>query len=136
MLREEQATELLRRCELITAQRLKKIRGNLRKAESRAAAIWELLVILVVVLLVLGPNRLPGVARTMGKAIRTIKRASSSFTEALTREVESPPETDKSAKTDTYQETEKPAAYPGTVGAQKQESKPEKPEGQPPQNEQ
>lgn len=45
MLREEQATELLRRCELITAQRLKKIRGNLRKAESRAAAIWELLVI-------------------------------------------------------------------------------------------
>ena len=45
MLREEQATELLRRCELITGQRLKQIRGNLRKAQSRAAAIWELLVI-------------------------------------------------------------------------------------------
>ena len=45
MLLEEQAAELLRRCELITGQRLLQIRGNLRKSESRAAAIWELLVL-------------------------------------------------------------------------------------------
>ena len=42
MLREEQVTELLRRCELITNRRLKQTRGNLRNAESRAAAILEL----------------------------------------------------------------------------------------------
>lgn len=99
-------------------------------------SIWELLVILVVVLIVLGPNRLPGVARNLGKAIRTIKRAGSSFTQAINREMESPPEPDNTSKTGTTPESQKPAAYPGTVGAQKKESKPEKPEGQPPQNEQ
>ncbi len=45
MLKEDQAAELLRRCELITNQRLTQIRGNLKKAESRSAAILELLVI-------------------------------------------------------------------------------------------
>jgi hypothetical protein len=45
MLREEQAAELLRRCELITGQRLEQVRGNLRNAETRAAAVWELLVL-------------------------------------------------------------------------------------------
>lgn len=45
MLLEEQAAELLKRCEVITGQRLEQIRGNLRKAESRSPAIWELLVL-------------------------------------------------------------------------------------------
>ncbi len=45
MLREEQAAELLKRCEVITGQRLEQVRGNLRKAESRSSAIWELLVL-------------------------------------------------------------------------------------------
>jgi Tat protein translocase TatB subunit len=99
-------------------------------------SIWELLLILVVVLIVLGPNRLPGVARNLGKAIRAIKRASSSFTEAITKEVESPPETDTPAKTEATPKSEKPSTYPGTVGARKKEGKPEKPEGRPPQNEQ
>ena len=45
MLREEQAAELLRRCESVTGQHLKQVRGNLKKAESRASAIWELLVL-------------------------------------------------------------------------------------------
>jgi sec-independent protein translocase protein TatB len=99
-------------------------------------SIWELLLILVVVLIVLGPNRLPGVARSLGKAIRTIRRASSSFTQAIAREMETPPETSKDVKADTNPKSEKPAADPGAAGAPKQESKPEKPEGQPPQDEQ
>lgn len=50
--------------------------------------IWEVLVILVVILLVLGPNRLPEIARKMGQAIRTLKKASADITTTLTREVE------------------------------------------------
>jgi len=45
MLREEQAAKLLQYCETITNQRLSQIRGNLRKAETRAAAVLELLTI-------------------------------------------------------------------------------------------
>jgi sec-independent protein translocase protein TatA len=101
-------------------------------------SIWELLIILIVVLIVLGPNRLPGVARNLGKAIRTIKNASSSFTAAITKEIEAAPDKKSPAEKDTPPKNEKPSsAYPGTVGAQKKQSQPEKkPEGQPPQDEQ
>lgn len=45
MLREEQAAELLKRCEAVTGRRLEQVRGNLRKAETRSSAIWELLML-------------------------------------------------------------------------------------------
>lgn len=43
MLKEEQVAELLRRCEAVAGRTLKQTRGNLRKAETRAAAVWELI---------------------------------------------------------------------------------------------
>jgi Tat protein translocase TatB subunit len=43
----------------------------------------ELLVILVVALLVLGPKRLPEVARTLGKGLAEFRRATSDLTEEL-----------------------------------------------------
>lgn len=45
MLREDQAAELLRRCEVVAGQRLNQTRGNLRTAENRSSAIWELICI-------------------------------------------------------------------------------------------
>lgn len=45
MLLEDQAAELLRRCEQRFGRRLDQIRGNLRVADTRAAAVWELLCI-------------------------------------------------------------------------------------------
>jgi hypothetical protein len=45
MLKEEQVNELLLRCEKIFGHKLLQVRGNLRNAVSRSAAIWELLVI-------------------------------------------------------------------------------------------
>lgn len=45
MLKEDQAAELLARCERLLGRRLDQIRGNLRRAETRAAAVWELLCI-------------------------------------------------------------------------------------------
>jgi Tat protein translocase TatB subunit len=50
--------------------------------------IWEILLILIVILIVLGPRRLPEIARTLGRAVRAIKKASTDFTTNLTREVE------------------------------------------------
>jgi Tat protein translocase TatB subunit len=51
--------------------------------------LWELLLILVVVLIVAGPGRIPGIARTLGKTVRAFKTASSKFTTAITSEIES-----------------------------------------------
>lgn len=44
MLKEEQVAELLRRCEAFAGRELKQTRGNLKKASTRAAAVWELVV--------------------------------------------------------------------------------------------
>lgn len=45
MLLNEQAAELLKKCETIVGSELSQVRGNLQKAENRAAAVWELLVL-------------------------------------------------------------------------------------------
>lgn len=45
MLKEEQAAELLRRCEATVGRRLSQARGNLRNARTRAEAVWELLLL-------------------------------------------------------------------------------------------
>jgi Tat protein translocase TatB subunit len=43
----------------------------------------ELLVILVVALIVLGPERMPEIARALGKAMAELRRATSGLTEEL-----------------------------------------------------
>src|SRR5262245_36356004 len=43
----------------------------------------ELVVILAVALIVLGPNRLPEVARMLGKALAEFRKATSGFTQEL-----------------------------------------------------
>lgn len=48
----------------------------------------EILMILLVALLVLGPNRVVEFARTMGKVMRTIKKASFDLTSTVTKELE------------------------------------------------
>ncbi len=48
----------------------------------------ELLFILLLALLVLGPRRIPEVARALGRALRELRSISDEFTTALTREVE------------------------------------------------
>jgi len=49
---------------------------------------WEILLILVLVLIILGPGKLPGIARTMGRTIRAIRKASSDLTTAVSKELE------------------------------------------------
>ncbi|MGC6417875.1 MAG: twin-arginine translocase TatA/TatE family subunit [Bradymonadia bacterium] len=44
---------------------------------------WEILVILAVVLLVMGPAKIPEVARTLGKGIRAARRAGQEIRDAI-----------------------------------------------------
>jgi len=49
----------------------------------------ELVLILVIALIVLGPGRIVEVGRTLGKMIRTLKKATSDLTTAVTKEIDS-----------------------------------------------
>lgn len=48
----------------------------------------EILVILVVALIVVGPARVAEVGKTMGKMVRSLKQATSDLTTQITRETE------------------------------------------------
>jgi len=55
---------------------------------------WEILLIFVVVLALLGPRKLPEIAARLGTLFRRLRRASYELTSELTREVEGTPRTD------------------------------------------
>ena len=72
----------------------------------------ELLVILVVALLVLGPKNLPKIAHTLGRAMGEFRRVSTEFQRTLNTEiaVEEEAEKAKARKAAAGAETEKAAA--------------------------
>jgi Tat protein translocase TatB subunit len=77
--------------------------------------IWEVLLIIVVILIVLGPQRVPEIARKLGQIVRTIRRASTDLSMAVTRELDvtkddSSPSKEKSATPDSSTKADKPAA--------------------------
>lgn len=49
---------------------------------------WELMMLAVLALLVFGPERLPGVARTVGRVVGQIRREATATFDALKSEVE------------------------------------------------
>jgi Sec-independent protein translocase protein TatA len=49
---------------------------------------WEILLILIIAVIFLGPGKIVDFARTLGKWVRAIRRAGTDFTAAVTREVE------------------------------------------------
>ena len=51
----------------------------------------ELILILVVALLVLGPKKLPEIARSLGRGMAEFRRASNEFTRTLSASLEEPP---------------------------------------------
>lgn len=44
---------------------------------------WELIAILVIVLIIFGPGKLPDVGRSLGKTIREFRKASTEVTEQI-----------------------------------------------------
>ncbi len=49
----------------------------------------EILLILVVALIIWGPGRIPEIARTLGKTMRALKKATFDLTTAVTKEIDS-----------------------------------------------
>lgn len=47
----------------------------------------EILLIVVIALILLGPEKVPGIARTMGRALRNFRKVTTDFTTTLTREI-------------------------------------------------
>jgi len=60
---------------------------------------WEILLIIILALIVLGPGKLNDFARTLGKTVRAIRKYSTDLTTAVTKELdvtrEEPPKEDK-----------------------------------------
>ena len=52
---------------------------------------WEILLIFIIILALLGPRRLPEIAARIGTLFRRLKRASYDFTSELSREVDGTP---------------------------------------------
>jgi Sec-independent protein translocase protein TatA len=49
---------------------------------------WEIVLILIIALIFLGPGKIVDFARTLGKWVRAIRRAGTDFTTIVTREIE------------------------------------------------
>ncbi len=79
----------------------------------------ELLVIAMVALLIFGPKKLPELAQTLGKTMRSLKDASRDFERDIKREFEPP------ATTHSLASLEEDAAIPTAIPAQNPISVPE-----------
>ncbi len=71
---------------------------------------WEILLILILALIVLGPGKLTSFARTLGKTVRAIRKYSTDLTTTVTREL------DKAGEETS--EKEKPDEKPSTKNEQ------------------
>lgn len=58
---------------------------------------WEILLILLVLFMVLGPSRLPWAAKAMGKGMRKFREVSFDLTKTLTKELEESEEREKTS---------------------------------------
>jgi len=90
---------------------------------------WEILLILVVALIIWGPGKLPEIARTLGKTVRALKKASFDITTAVTKEIEgnnpSPPPPAENA----VAKIEAKPSGAGKANAQSGDDRPSNPEG-------
>jgi sec-independent protein translocase protein TatA len=69
---------------------------------------WEILLILIIALIVVGPGRLPEIARTLGKTVRAVRRAGAEMTTAVTRELEAAEKAEKAEKQSPLPEAPRP----------------------------
>lgn len=69
---------------------------------------WELIIILVVVLVIFGPKRLPEMGRSLGKAIREFKSAGKEVQKEFTESIDPDADSTKPATKDTNTGSTKP----------------------------
>lgn len=64
----------------------------------------ELIVILVIILVIFGPKRLPEIGRSLGKGIKEFKKSSSELQEQLTAEPTQAPTVEQAEKVEEVQD--------------------------------
>jgi TatA/E family protein of Tat protein translocase len=72
----------------------------------------ELIVILVIILVIFGPKRLPEIGRSLGKGIKEFKKSGSELQEQLTADEPQAPTVEKTEKVEEPKETTPPAPEP------------------------
>jgi sec-independent protein translocase protein TatA len=90
--------------------------------------IWEILLILIVALIVLGPSKVPEIARKLGQAIRAIRKASAELTTAVTKELDVTQSTPSSSQPKEPKASEAPPSISRT-GSPSQDDQSTKPGG-------
>jgi sec-independent protein translocase protein TatA len=68
----------------------------------------ELIIILVIALIVIGPQKLPDLARSLGKGLAEFKRATEDFKQSVEDEVKTADEKERNAKDVAANETAEP----------------------------
>ena len=75
---------------------------------------WEILLIIILALIVLGPGKMTDFARTLGKTVRAVRKYSTDLTTAVTRELdkaqEEPPKEEKQSQPPSASSNEGPKA--------------------------
>ena len=77
---------------------------------------WEILLIFILALIVLGPGKLTDFAKSLGKMVRAIRKASADLTAAVTKELEkteddsTPPKAEKQGQTPSDSGNQEPKA--------------------------
>ena len=89
---------------------------------------WEILLVLVVALVIFGPGKLPEIARTLGKTVRALKKASFDLTTAVTKEIEENNPTPPPPAENSVAKTEAPPSGAGKVTAQPGDDQPINPD--------
>jgi len=90
---------------------------------------WEILLILILALVIMGPGKMTEIARTLGKTVRAIKKATADLTVNVTKELEAkenePPSPKPQEKSSTTSGKVPPAiSNPGATGRDDQPTKP------------
>ena len=86
--------------------------------------IWEILLILIVALIVLGPRRVPEIARKLGQVVRAVRKASNDLSTAITREIDVTQDNPSSA-----QPKENSSSITSNINTKSQDDQPETPGG-------
>lgn len=85
----------------------------------------EIIAILVIVLVIFGPKRLPEIGRSLGKGIKEFKKSTSELQEHLTKEEPAAPKIETADKVAEPEKVAEPAATAEPVKASEPASTPE-----------
>ncbi|CAG0972516.1 TatA/E family twin arginine-targeting protein translocase [Geobacter sp.] len=96
----------------------------------------ELIVILVIALIVIGPQKLPDIARSLGKGLAEFKRASDDFQRNLSEEVRNLDEKEKAEKESQAADATPERDLAAEVKAYEEQAAVETPEGKKPEAQQ